>query len=374
MAAESPSPPPSSPPPAAMAAAQYWCYHCDKRVSVETLPGQPDDVICNECKFGFVESIPTTSSTTNAAAILSPSPSPSDHMDEGTLGNTFLQVLRLLAEVSREDLAPRPPPPPPQARPLNPADPSPADESDFLRIVIDGWDEDEESNNRNVNREDEDDDDEEEDDDDDEDVRSVEIEGQSDDDEEEREEDIRRRRRDVLRLRLRDFANRARSEGRNRILDWAEILMGLEDNSIEFRFEMPETTDRYIGHPLDYVDEAEYEALLQNLADAEGRRGAPPAAKGAVECLKVVEIKTVDESYVCAICKDGVNVGEFVKEMPCGHGYHGDCIVPWLEARNSCPVCRFELPTDDAEYEEDRKKRFPAFPGSSSGSAGGNSV
>uniref|UniRef100_A0A803N6X7 RING-type E3 ubiquitin transferase n=1 Tax=Chenopodium quinoa TaxID=63459 RepID=A0A803N6X7_CHEQI len=294
MAAESPSPPPSSPPPAAMTAAQYWCYHCDKRVSVETLPGQPDDVICNECKFGFVESIPTTSpsSTTNAAAILSP---PSDHMDEGTLGNQFLQVLRLLAQVAREDDAPPPPPPPPQPRPLNPADPSPADESDFLRIEIDGWDEDEGSNNRN-------------------------------------------------------------------------------DNSIEFRFEMPETTDRYIGHPLDYVDEAEYEALLQNLADAEGRRGAPPAAKSAVECLKVVEIKTVDESYVCAICKDGVNVGEFVKEMPCGHGYHGDCIVPWLEARNSCPVCRFELPTDDAEYEEDRKKRFPAFPGSSSGSAGGNSV
>ena len=144
--------------------------------------------------------------------------------------------------------------------------------------------------------------------------------------------------------------------------------MGLEDNSIEFRFELPETTDRYIGNPGDYVDAAEYEALLQNLADAEGRRGAPPAAKFAVESLKVVEIKTVDESYVCAICKDGVNVGEFVKEMPCGHGYHGDCIVPWLASRNSCPVCRFELPTDDTEYEEEKKKRCP---GSSSGSSGG---
>lgn len=382
MAAESPSPPPLSPP-RPLAVPDHWCYHCDKRVVVETQAGQPDEVVCNECKLGFVESM-----LTPYIPIEPPPPPPSqpiaipDEPDEPPLAIQFIQVLRLLAQVARDDDAPPPPPPPPPPRPLNSADPSPSDESDFLRIEIDGWDEDE-GNNRNVRREDgeeEEEDDDDDDDDDEDDVRSVEIEGQSDDDEdddeeeeevEESEEDVRRRRRDVLRLRLHDFANRARSESRNRILDWAEILMGLEDNSIEFRFEMPETTDRYIGNPGDYVDAAEYEALLQNLADAEGRRGAPPASKSAVESLKVVEIKSVEESYVCAICKDGVKVGEFVKEMPCGHGYHVDCIEPWLAGRNSCPVCRFELQTDDAEYEVERKKRFP---GSSSGTSGGNSV
>lgn len=295
-----------------------------------------------------------------------PSSRSSDHGDgddNTTLGSQFLQVLRLLAQVARENDAPPPPPPPP-----NPTEPSP-DNDDFLRIEIDGWDNDNENeDNHNDDVNDEDDDDEEE-------VRSVEIEGQSDDDddyegERENEEEIRRRRRDILRLRLRDFATRARSDGRNRILDWAEILMGLEDNSIEFRFEMPET-DRYIGNPGDYVDAAEYEALLQNLAEAEGRRGAPPASKSAVENLRTVEIKSEVDSYVCAVCKDAVNVGELVKEMPCGHGYHENCIVPWLGARNSCPVCRFELPTDDPDYEGERKKRSGA--GASSGSSGGNS-
>ncbi|KAL7164739.1 hypothetical protein ACSBR2_040610 [Camellia fascicularis] len=60
---------------------------------------------------------------------------------------------------------------------------------------------------------------------------------------------------------------------------------------------------------------------------------------------------------VCVICKDSMNVGEIAKKLPCEHGYHEDCIFPWLGSKNSCLVCRFELETDDLEYEEERKKR-----------------
>ncbi|KAL9668353.1 hypothetical protein QQ045_002733 [Rhodiola kirilowii] len=180
----------------------------------------------------------------------------------------------------------------------------------------------------------------------------------------EREEDVRRRRRDELRLQIRDIVA---ASGRNRILDWAEILMGLEDNSIELRVELPET-DGYFGSPEDYVDAAGYEALLHNLAESDqsGRRGAPAAAKSTVAELPSVVISD-SGCEACAICKDGVSVGDSIKMLLCGHGYHEDCIVPWLESRNSCPVCRYELPTDDPEYEEERKKKLGA---SASGTSG----
>lgn len=320
---EAPSQPP--PPTADAPPPPYWCYHCEKRVSVETLANNPE-VVCGECKNGFVESIPTPSR----------SRSPSASSDDPYFGSQFLQVLRLIAQSARDDDAS--PPPPPSRSP----------ENDFLRIELGGWENDEENEH----------------DDDGEDDNGVngdefeeneEVEDRSGiEDPHGDDEDLRRRRRELLRLRIRDLATRTRSM-RNRILDWAEILMGLEDNSIEFRLQVPES-DRYVGNPEDYVDAAEYEALLQTLAETDGggRRGAPPASKSAVEALPTVKIASESESVACAICKELLGVGDSAKRLPCGHKYHGDCIVPWLNSRNSCPVCRFELPTDDKDYEEER--------------------
>ena len=319
----------------------YWCYQCNKSVSIETL-ACVTDVVCYECKSGFVESIAAESSHPAAEVAAAGF---SDAADEPHWAAQFLQVLRLVAQAESDDDAP-PNPPPQQAQDSPPED-------DFLRIEIDGWDVDEEDADEVEQEENE-----------------AERDGgeRSEDEEEEEENRRRRRRRDVLRHRLRDFVTRGVT-GRNRIVDWTDILMDLDENSIEFHLEVPESDDQYVGNPEDYVDATGYEALLQTLAerDGGGRRGAPPAAKSVVMELPTVVVAAEEEALVCAVCKDAVGVGETAKKLPCGHRYHGDCIVPWLGSRNSCPVCRFELPTDDPEYEEERKK-VAASSGRASGS------
>ncbi|CAN7112901.1 hypothetical protein HID58_003937 [Brassica napus] len=97
------------------------------------------------------------------------------------------------------------------------------------------------------------------------------------------------------------------------------------------------------------------DVILGHMFDNEaGVRGNPPAAKRVVEDLPVVELTVEEGDVVCAVCKDEMVLEEEVKRLPCRHLYHGECITPWLGIRNTCPVCRFELPTDDLECERHR--------------------
>ncbi|KAK9271544.1 hypothetical protein L1049_001904 [Liquidambar formosana] len=94
--------------------------------------------------------------------------------------------------------------------------------------------------------------------------------------------------------------------------------------------------------------------------DQLGLELGPPAAKTVVDNLLVVALTQEvleKDNVVCAVCKDEILLEEKVKQLPCGHYYHGDCIVPWLSIRNTCPVCRYELPTDDPDYERRKSQR-----------------
>ncbi|CAF1698379.1 unnamed protein product [Brassica napus] len=105
-----------------------------------------------------------------------------------------------------------------------------------------------------------------------------------------------------------------------------------------------------------------FERLLEQLSQIDaaagiglGRSGNPPASKSAIESLPRVEISDchVGAEANCAVCTEVFEAESEAREMPCKHIFHEDCIVPWLSIRNSCPVCRFELPSESNGEEGD---------------------
>ncbi|KAG1363736.1 E3 ubiquitin ligase BIG BROTHER-related-like [Cocos nucifera] len=146
-----------------------------------------------------------------------------------------------------------------------------------------------------------------------------------------------------------------------RNIDW-EVLLAV--NNLGRNHLDPEDVESFFVDDHEgfvYTSDYEaYEVLFGQFADHDSSlKGSPPAAKSVVENLPSVMMtkEDVDENNVCAVCKDGILVGEKVKRLPCSHHYHEECILPWLGIRNTCPLCRFELPTDDPEYEKWKARR-----------------
>jgi len=75
--------------------------------------------------------------------------------------------------------------------------------------------------------------------------------------------------------------------------------------------------------------------------------GKPPASKSDIEALHTETL--TEESckhhaeHPCAVCQDHLNANEEICTLACGHTFHKDCVVPWLELHRTCPLCRHEV-------------------------------
>ncbi|XP_012259068.2 E3 ubiquitin-protein ligase RNF181-like [Athalia rosae] len=88
----------------------------------------------------------------------------------------------------------------------------------------------------------------------------------------------------------------------------------------------------------------------------QGQKLPPPASKESISELKDVRLSD-EESEQCPVCLKPFDAESLIKQMPCKHSFHKECITPWLEKTNSCPLCRYELPTDDEDYEMYKKEK-----------------
>lgn len=108
-----------------------------------------------------------------------------------------------------------------------------------------------------------------------------------------------------------------------------------------------------MGGDASYTDQ-DFERILGRLWEqSQPPQGAPPASQAAIDAL---EVKVVDDKMLgaeggarCVVCVDDLTKGEKVTALPCGHFFHGECVVPWLKMHNTCPSCRGPVESSQAK-------------------------
>ncbi|XP_068197152.1 E3 ubiquitin-protein ligase RNF126-like [Antennarius striatus] len=98
--------------------------------------------------------------------------------------------------------------------------------------------------------------------------------------------------------------------------------------------------------PVDYAWGANgLDAIITQLMNQFENSGPPPAERERIRRLPTVSIteEHVVAGLECPVCKEDFHVEESVRQLPCSHLFHNDCIVPWLERHDTCPVCRKSL-------------------------------
>lgn len=90
--------------------------------------------------------------------------------------------------------------------------------------------------------------------------------------------------------------------------------------------------------------------------------GTPPTSREAISrlkrfkmteeyCKKDPKDNTI-EYPTCSVCLTEISKDAETVLIPCGHMYHNQCILKWLEMHSTCPVCRYQLPTEGGDTEE----------------------
>lgn len=106
-------------------------------------------------------------------------------------------------------------------------------------------------------------------------------------------------------------------------------------------------------------EEAQFQNLLNQLFQSAQPKTHPTSPK-AIKCLPstVMSEQLLAKSPKCVICCEEFQVGQNVIKMPCEHVFERECVEPWLKTNNTCPVCRYELPVEDEEYEKERREKM----------------
>lgn len=61
-----------------------------------------------------------------------------------------------------------------------------------------------------------------------------------------------------------------------------------------------------------------------------------------------LHMKSRGRKLACPICREDYQISSSVVKLPCLHFFCHECVLPWLKKRNTCPLCRYNLPAEDS--------------------------
>lgn len=122
-----------------------------------------------------------------------------------------------------------------------------------------------------------------------------------------------------------------------------EILVSISDGVNTGRAPM-------FFNPADYAwGQQGLDTIVTQLLNQMDNAGPPPLEKEKINEIPKCEItqEQVDSKLQCSVCWEDFQFKETVRQLPCSHVYHEDCILPWLKLHGTCPVCRKSLVSEE---------------------------
>ena len=85
---------------------------------------------------------------------------------------------------------------------------------------------------------------------------------------------------------------------------------------------------------------------------AAGQATTQGASEAVVRALPLRTVSSSEHVQACPVCLEDMEAGSEVRTLPCNHFFHAACVEGWLKQKNSCPMCREELPAADEFLEQ----------------------
>ncbi|KTF95449.1 hypothetical protein cypCar_00018436 [Cyprinus carpio] len=133
-----------------------------------------------------------------------------------------------------------------------------------------------------------------------------------------------------------------------------QFLAGLFSNSDSAGSQTSSWSSMLHSNPGDYAwGQGGLDVVISQLLGQSENTGPPPAEKKMISSLPTVSISSEQAAcrLECPVCREEYSEGESVRQLPCLHYFHSNCIVPWLQLHDTCPVCRKSLDGKDRGFQ-----------------------